>query len=345
MGLGFLSKYVALLQWVSWALFLAWWPPARRQWRRPGIYLALGINLLCALPVLWWNAQHDWIGLVHVGERGGLDRTWQPTLKFFGEFLGAQVGLLNPVFFLAMLAAVWGLRRRENRDGPRLLLFCMGAPLFLACLLWTLRARVQPNWIAPAVVPLLGLAALHWRSQWERGVRWVKPALAAGIGVGLTAVVFLHETEWIGELTGRRWPVDLDPLRRVRAWRATAEAVGEARRRLLGEGQPVFIIGDHYGITALVSFYLPEARAAVREDPLVFCLSADRPKNQFHLWPGYATRRGHHAIFVRQTGKNRPLPARLREEFREVEDWGTEDIRYRKRVVRSVQIAACRELR
>ena len=33
MGLGFLSKYTALLQWVCWAVFFVLWPPARKHLR------------------------------------------------------------------------------------------------------------------------------------------------------------------------------------------------------------------------------------------------------------------------------------------------------------------------
>ena len=61
-------------------------------------------------------------------------------------------------------------------------------------------------------------------------------------------------------MLGQPLPPDKDPLRRVRAWQATAEVVEAARARLLAEGKPVFIVVHHYGITGLLSFYLPEAR-------------------------------------------------------------------------------------
>ncbi|MBI3880280.1 MAG: glycosyltransferase family 39 protein, partial [Verrucomicrobia bacterium] len=94
MGLGFLSKYVALFQLLSWAVFFALHPPARAQLRRPGPWLALGVNALCTLPVLIWNAQHSWSTLGHLANRGGLDQPWQFAPKFLFEFLGAELGLL-----------------------------------------------------------------------------------------------------------------------------------------------------------------------------------------------------------------------------------------------------------
>src|SRR5262245_29452840 len=56
LGLGFLSKYTAVVQILSWFVFLALWAPARQCLRRPGPYLALGIAALALIPVLWWNS-------------------------------------------------------------------------------------------------------------------------------------------------------------------------------------------------------------------------------------------------------------------------------------------------
>ena len=85
MGLGFLSKYTELFQLLCWAVFFALWPAARKHLRRPGPYLALLVNLLCALPVLIWNAQHDWITVSHVANDAGVGSAWKPTLTTSGR--------------------------------------------------------------------------------------------------------------------------------------------------------------------------------------------------------------------------------------------------------------------
>jgi membrane-associated phospholipid phosphatase len=344
MGLGFLSKYVALLQWLSWAVFFALWTPARAQLRRPGPYLALAINLLATLPVVWWNAQQDWIGFAHVGERGGLDRAWQFTTRYLLDFSAAQVALLNPVFFLAILGAVLALRRPAHRSALHLYLFSMGAPLLLACLLYTLRARVHPNWIAPAVIPLLGLAVLYWTRRHIEGARFVRPCFQIGIALGLAAVILLHETRWVGTLIGRPLPVHLDPLRRVRGWQECADHVAALREELLAEGRPVFIVANHYGMAGLLSFYMPEAREALRDQPLVFCVNSDRPRNQFHLWPSYSDRKGHTAIYVRESPQWKPIPTRLEREFGSVTDLGLHPVHHRRRPLHTLHLAVCRDL-
>jgi hypothetical protein len=345
MGLGFLSKYTALFQWLCWVVFFVLWKPARAQLSRPGPYLALLVNALCTLPVLIWNAQHGWITVTHLEGRGGLDRAWVPTLRFFSDFAGAEFGLLNPVYFIAAAWAAIAIWRRGRKTPLLVYLFSMGAPLFLFYLLYTFRARVLPNWIAPAVLPLFGLTVVYWQGRWRDGVRPVKSWLMAGVGLGFVAVVLLHETSLIGKIIGRSLPPEIDPLRRVRAWKDTAKVVGEARSRLLLEGKPVFIIGAHYGIAGQLSFYLPEARAGVLDHPLVYFRSSDRPENQFYFWPGYRGRQGENAIYVQETGEPQPPPEGIQKEFASVRDLGIHKVYYRGRIFRQLQLFECHNLR
>ncbi|MBE7504049.1 MAG: glycosyltransferase family 39 protein [Verrucomicrobiales bacterium] len=347
MALGFLSKYLALAQWVSFALVFALWPPARRQLGKPGPYVALAVSLLGTVPVLVWNAQHDWITVTHVSENAQLDRTWAPTLRFVWDFLGAMLGLLNPVFFLGLGWAGFHVWRRRRLHPLGLYLLLMGAPVFLGYAAFTLYGRVLPNWIAVSVVPLFAVLILYGEARWRTNERrWLKPAWVAGLTLGLTAVTLLHESNWIAKLTGQPLPARLDPLRRVRDWDQVARVVGEERRKLAEEGRPVFVIGDHSGVTGLVSFYLPEAKQAVQAGaPFVFVRSADHPENQFFFWPGYAERRGQNAIYVIDTDRPVPAPERLVREFESVTDLGVRDITSRGRVMKRLQLFACRGLR
>ena len=92
----------------------------------------------------------------------------------------------------------------------------------------------------------------------------------------------------------------------MREWSDVARVVGEARQELLAEGKPVFIIADHYGLVGEISFYLPEAKAAVTSEPLVFYRANPTPDNQFYFWPGYENRKGQNAIFVRELDRDTP---------------------------------------
>lgn len=345
MGLGFLSKYTALFQLLCWAVLFALWKPARVHLRRAGPWLGLLVMALCTLPVLMWNAQHGWITVAHLEDRAGLNQAWRPTLRYFWDFLVAEFALLNPVFFAATVWAAFRFWPAARRQPLGVYLFAMGAPLFLVYLGYTARARVQPNWIAPAVIPLFCLAAIFWEEHVRAGGRAVRRWLSGGLAVGLLAVVLCHDTNVIGRLTGYYLPAELDPLRRVRGWSQAAALVGDARVALLGEGRPVFIIGDHYGICGLLSFYLPEARAGVPDQPLVYFMTTDRPVNQFYFWPGYQGRRGENAIFVQTRRPGRDPPEQIQREFASVRDLGVVEVPVRGRVFHRLQLFECRGLR
>ena len=369
MGLGFLSKYTALFQLLCWAFVFALWPPARKHLRTAGPWLALVVLAVSTVPVLVWNAQNGWITITHLSERGGLDHAWSFTPKYIFEFLGAELGLLNPVFCVGMIWACVAFWKKLRHHPLAVYLFCMGAPLFAFYLLFTLRSRVLPNWIVPAVLPLFGLMVIYWREELRLHRRLVQTWFTAGLILGGTVVVVLHDTNLIGKVVGRPIPAKLDPLKRVRGWQETARMVGEERVRLAAEGRDTFIIGDHYGITGEISFYLPEARASVQTGrPLVYFRTSVVPENQFFFFSGYATRKGDNAIFVRPLelpklasgwigswarGQGEitqappplePAPATIRKQFKTVTSLGAKNVVFRDRVVRRIEMFACRDL-
>jgi len=249
------------------------------------------------------------------------------------------------VFFVGAVWAALAFWRRERQNPLMVYLFSMGAPVFLFYLAITLRARAQPNWVAPSVGPLFCLAAIYWQARWQAGARALKDWLVGGLALGLAVVVVLHETDLVPKIAGRPLPPKSDPLTRVRANREMAQAVGAARTGLLAEGKPVFVIGNHYGITSLITFYLPEARVGVPNDPLVYCRLSDKPENQFYFWPGYEGRKGENAIFVQETHTPQPPPERIQKEFATVTDLGIHDIKYRDRIFHQIQLFECRGLR
>jgi 4-amino-4-deoxy-L-arabinose transferase-like glycosyltransferase/membrane-associated phospholipid phosphatase len=365
LGLGFLCKYSAAFQIVCWAVFFALWPAARMHLRRPGPWLALLIFLVCTLPVIVWNAHHGWITVNHVAGNAGLHGQWHPTLRYFREFLFAEMGLLNPVFFIGALWAMFAFWRQRHERPLWLYFFCMGTPLFLGYWLYSFHSRIQPNWIAPAVLPMFCLMVVYWE-----GRRGAKPLLAIGLALGFFAVAIMHQSNFIGKIAGQPLPGEMDPLRRVRAWESTAVLVEGEREKLEAAGGPAFIIGDHYGITSLCTFYSPPARAALQSQPLVYCVDADKPNNQLYFWPEYRyrdNRKGQNAIFAADFltplepgwgwkwlrhqpvgyGETPPIsaPPRLVQEFESVTDLGEFEIKIGNRVFRRVHLWACYNLK
>ncbi|MEP6663742.1 MAG: hypothetical protein ABJC04_08770, partial [Verrucomicrobiota bacterium] len=218
------------------------------------------------------------------------------------------------------------------------------------------------------ILPLFCLMAVYFHAQWQGGRRLLKPLLWTGLAVGFFLVGTLHETQLVQKFFHRTLPAQMDPLRRVRGWRATALVAERARHQLIREGKPAFIIGEHYGLTGLMSFYLTEAHQDISENPLVFYRWFPTPKNQFFFWRSYQSRVGQNAIYVQQVDlpklpsdwiprwlkgekivvpndpKPLPPPRDVVRQFATVTDLGVSEIFYDGRVFRRVQLFACRDL-
>ena len=353
MGLGFLSKYTGLFQLLCWVVFFALWKPARVHLRRPGPYLALGVNFVLALPVLIWNSQHDWVTVTHVGGRADFGNISHFTTRYLLEFIGAEFGLLNPVFFVTMIWASIAFWRAKPRNAQMVYFFSMGAPLVFAYTLQSFHARVLPNWIVPAVLPLLFVTILFWEQYWTQ--HWVRRTFYAGLMIGLVAMIFLSDTGVVKLITGHSLPMAMDPLHRIRGWRETARIVGEARDHLQEEGQPSFIICPDYGTASEVSFYLPEAQAAINKQPIAYCWDSDQPITEFYYWPEYDfwKRTGDNAIFfeivpmAKHTSGPVPEPIQppkaLLARFRSVKNVGRFPADFRGQPVRWLEVFECRD--
>ncbi len=373
LGLGFLCKYTAMLQIVCWIFFFALHRPARLHLKKSGPWFALGLFALCTLPVLIWNAQHDWITVSHVaGDAGllgknqiGLGEQLLKSLNYFLEFTGAELGLLNPIFFIAALVALVAAWKRRAEKPLWFFLFCMSAPVFLGHWLYSFHSRVQPNWIAVAVPPMLCLMAAVWS---ENKLRF-QPWLVAGLLIGLVASAFLHDSGVLKHLVGKL-PGDKDPAHRIFGWRETALL---AERERVSFDTNAFIIADHYGTTGLYSFYSAPARdAANARAPLVYCMDADRTLNQFPFWDDYnyrQHRRGENAIFVSRLDPypleqgwlwkwlrrepvtpvpqpERAVPSRIADQFESVTNLGVREIKIGDgRIFQRVQIFGCYKLK
>ena len=365
MGLGFLCKYTAMLQLVCWVIFFALHQSARIHLKKTGPWLALLVFGICTLPVLIWNSQHGWITVNHVTGDAGMHSAWQPTLNYFFEFTGAEFGLLNPIFFIAALWAMFVAWKRPAEKPMWLFLFCMSAPVFLGHWLFSFHSRVQPNWIAAAVPPMLCLMVAVGSESKLR----LKPWLIAGMMLGLIASAFLHDSGLLKHLAAKL-PGDKDPAHRLVGWRETAKLVEIERAKF---DTNAFIIADHYGTTGLYSFYSEPARVAAKSaTPLVYCVDSDQILNQFPFWDSYNYRQhrhGENAIYVvrldpyplesgwigkwlRQQKVSPVVPApriesyRMTAEFESVTNLGVREIPIEDgRIFQRVQIFGCYHLK
>src|SRR5438309_905054 len=66
LGIGILAKYTMVIFLPSLGLFLVFTPEHRRLLLRPGFWIMAAVAGLCCLPILIWNAQHEWMTFRHV---------------------------------------------------------------------------------------------------------------------------------------------------------------------------------------------------------------------------------------------------------------------------------------
>jgi 4-amino-4-deoxy-L-arabinose transferase-like glycosyltransferase len=244
-GLALDSKYTALFLWVGVGLWVLLTPAMRFWLRRWQPWLACLTGLALFAPVLWWNAGHDWAGLVR---QGGRVADWRPAraIGFLAELLGSQIGLATPlVWVLCMVGLVAAIRRAwRTRDPCWSLLVALSLPPIVVFVQHAVGDRVQGNW--PAIIyPALTIAAggLAPLPRW-----WIG---AATLGFVITGVAYLQAGFSVIPLPPRLDPIAL----RLLGWSGLAAQV-EAAREAAGAD---FVVPDGYAVTSELAWWLKDA--------------------------------------------------------------------------------------
>ena len=132
-GLCIQSKYTGVLVPLCLLIFLLWSKEHRQRLLTREPWIGALIALLFAVPILVWNAAHDWASFHHILFIGS---GAQSVTKRLSDGLGyhvAQLALVSPLFYFALVvgvvAAILGnLRARKPEE---VLLLSFGFPLLL----------------------------------------------------------------------------------------------------------------------------------------------------------------------------------------------------------------------
>ncbi len=258
-GVALQAKYTALFLGPGIVLAMLLLPGWRRWWRHPAPYAGGLIALAVFAPNILWNARHEWQTF---GKQFGrvADAEW--TLRFLGEFLGSQLGLLNPLIFVLAVAgfvrAVW-TPDDGHRDARRLLA-CLVTPLLLFFLSHSLHDRVQGNWMAPLYPALILLAADAGLTR-VTGPAWATRLVdfartrAWPTGLVMIAAVYIQAL-----LTPLPLKPQSDPTTLLAGWRDLARDIDAIATR---EGAGA-ILTQSYALTSLLIQYSPGARPVVQ---------------------------------------------------------------------------------
>jgi 4-amino-4-deoxy-L-arabinose transferase-like glycosyltransferase len=301
-GLSMLSKYTGAIELLSFVAFCAWHPPSRLHFRRATLPAMLLVVALFLIPVIVWNWQHGFPTSHFLVHRGALDERMRLRPFEVLSFLGQQAGVISPILFFALLAAVCWPRFAPTPRVQTGYLLALFLPLFLVYLFLSFQKASQANWAAASYVSGLILVAAKW-CEADGIYPWARWVILSGLLVALLETALLHETSWL-HLPGR-----LDPVDRARGSRDLAAQVSALQN---SSGAPV-VIANKYMTAALLSFYLPG-------QPDTFMPVSSPPFNQLVLWPTYREKHPlDDAIYV--SDSNRLLPS-LQEDFPVIEPFG-----------------------
>ncbi len=174
-GLGLLSKYSVLFLGAGAFLWMLIDARPRRWLATPWPWAGALLALLVAAPHLVWEWHHGFETFTFQFRRVGASHL---TLRYLGEFLGAQFGLATPLIFVLMCVGLWRGSRRNH-------LFLLAVPVWSSLLYFAQHAlhdRVQGNWPCFLFPALAILAADAVSSEgWRRWVSWLAAPIAAAL--------------------------------------------------------------------------------------------------------------------------------------------------------------------
>jgi len=248
-GLGCLSKYTNLFLGIGVLLWLIVDRDARRWFLSPWLWAGGLVAILVFLPALFWNAEHGWISFAKQFGRVAADGV---QLRYVGEFIASQIGLLNPFIALFVGLAAWlalskAARMPTSSGSAMLFLLALSLPLIAYMAVHSFHARVQGNWLAPLYPALVLLGAIAAAGVSSRFLTGMAKA-AAPLGVAVSVLVLLFFVSPLPTPFGQRTPAE-----RLVGWRGLADAV-EARMASTGAG---WVATADYGLTGELAFYGP----------------------------------------------------------------------------------------
>lgn len=273
LGAALSTKYTALLLAVGVFTSLIAQPRLRRLLSTPGPYLAAVLALVLFAPNLGWNAHHGWASFAwQLGH--GLSVHRGTVLRHEASMLGGQLGLISPLLFAVLAAAVWRSLSQRG-DLVRTTLAIIATVAWLIFAMSALRAAVEPNWQAPAYLSAIVLAAARDRTESTRSRTLFHASLALGLAV--TLLIYIHA---ISPFV--RTNPALDPTGAGFGWSTLAARVDSARVDAPG-GVTSWVAGERYQEASELAFHLPD-------HPTTFVIDVNGRPNQYDLWPPFSGR-------------------------------------------------------
>ena len=250
-GVALLSKYNALFFGAVMLVWLIAIPELRRWLKSPWPYLGGLVALVLFSPVLFWNADHQWLSFLKQFGRARADG-FRP--QFLALLIPGQFAFATPAVFLLGVSGLYALLK--GYAGTRAASVLLNASVWIVFAYFavhSLHAEVHPDWLSqiyPALAMAAGVGAhlVIWRPRWQRVLDWLARWALPGSVVTFALVIFQTST---GMLSGYR----NDQVAHIFAV-GFPKAAREIEAIRVRTGADCVLASD-YGTTAWLAFYQP----------------------------------------------------------------------------------------
>lgn len=299
-GLGLLSKYTMFIFLPAAFCYGLFSPLHRRRLTTIRPYTAALAGLLMFIPVILWNAAHDWNSLRHVADLGGADKTLAIHWNFFGDYLASQAGLLSPLLFVLALMAWIAVIRKDYPAGKWIYpyLAYTSLPVFAGFALLSFHTRVYGNWPGAGFLTITVITAALYGSRPTTAVPETRPGFgrclypwALGSAYFLTFLILLQTVLPLLPI-----PVHLDrTANELGGWKELGLKAYDLRQGMPNPSK-TFLFGLEYQPASELAFYTPT------HPPTVSINRWSRP-NVYDYWLQDEDIRGWDAVGVTYHGR------------------------------------------
>ena len=293
-GLSMLSKYTACLFVMSLGIYMLL--DKKLSWfKNYQLYIGIIISIICFLPVIYWNWQHDWASFSYQIGHGLSNKGIR--FNYIFEYLGTQAGVFNVILFFPVLYV--GIKYLFSKDTKNIYLAAFSVPVILFYVFTALKRLPGGNWPIPAYFTFSIIAAKYFVEGGKIKQRFVVGAIIFNLVVSI--VVGLHAKYTIL------------PLDKISNDTAIADATNyfhgykELAEKVLNDGYE-FVVTPEHQLSASIAYY---TKNKIR----TFRYSNGHKKTQFEIWGMPEDFDYKNGAFVYEDKGDGKLPCRINEIF------------------------------
>jgi 4-amino-4-deoxy-L-arabinose transferase-like glycosyltransferase len=264
LGLAGLAKYTAVLFAAALGVCLL----VVHGWqllRNPRLWMAVLVALAMVSPVVWWNAQNQWISFTYQAQHGS-GSAWQASHVL--RFLVFQVLAYGPLL-------LWGVAGwlQVSRRNPRLMVVFFVIPFGVFAAMAGGGSSL-PHWTAPAWVALAPFAGVALARAMQGGQRWWVGGFAFVQVLGCTALLglMLSAGQPLLPVGAGTVPVNANPFADLHGW----DAAGQRARALAQQHNISSVAVLNWTLASRLGWYARPLPVHVLQDRF----------DQFDLWAG-----------------------------------------------------------